>query len=223
MHHLRIFRIHFRVKSKFVLTLTSILIVAVIGIEWARSDSLIDAYYWTNRNRTLFVIAFEGGYVWYQRVDDWPNRELAWCQRGEINVRPVIWPDRPVVRKWPWPRLTYESGWAHAILRGDGSTWYGLLNNEDPRLSGSEGRYRGMSAPLWPLLLLASALPAWRFAGWLRRRRDAWRRARFGRCTHCGYDLTGNVSGVCPECGRSVSQPVDSAAVNDQIPPRVIS
>ena len=28
-------------------------------------------------------------------------------------------------------------------------------------------------------------------------RRDA------GRCTRCGYDLTGNVSGVCPECGRS--------------------
>jgi hypothetical protein len=23
-----------------------------------------------------------------------------------------------------------------------------------------------------------------------------------GRCLFCGYDLTGNVSGVCPECGR---------------------
>jgi hypothetical protein len=22
-----------------------------------------------------------------------------------------------------------------------------------------------------------------------------------GLCRHCGYDLTGNVSGVCPECG----------------------
>ena len=25
-------------------------------------------------------------------------------------------------------------------------------------------------------------------------------RYRPGRCQHCGYDLTGNVSGVCPEC-----------------------
>jgi len=24
-------------------------------------------------------------------------------------------------------------------------------------------------------------------------------------CSLCGYDLTGNVSGVCPECGRPVS------------------
>lgn len=23
------------------------------------------------------------------------------------------------------------------------------------------------------------------------------------RCTNCGYDLTGNVSGVCPECGTA--------------------
>lgn len=29
-----------------------------------------------------------------------------------------------------------------------------------------------------------------------------WYRARRGRCIGCGYDLTGNVSGVCPECGR---------------------
>lgn len=25
-----------------------------------------------------------------------------------------------------------------------------------------------------------------------------------GACMKCGYDLTGNVSGVCPECGQRV-------------------
>jgi len=29
-----------------------------------------------------------------------------------------------------------------------------------------------------------------------------WRRRRRGLCVRCGYDLTGNVSGVCPECGE---------------------
>jgi hypothetical protein len=52
-----------------------------------------------------------------------------------------------------------------------------------------------------PLLLLAGTgliLPAVQaVAGW--RRRAASRRR--GHCRHCGYDLTGNVSGVCPECG----------------------
>ena len=27
---------------------------------------------------------------------------------------------------------------------------------------------------------------------------------REGRCAACGYDLTGNTSGVCPECGKEV-------------------
>ncbi len=29
------------------------------------------------------------------------------------------------------------------------------------------------------------------------------KRAARGLCTRCGYDLTGNVSGTCPECGKS--------------------
>jgi hypothetical protein len=31
--------------------------------------------------------------------------------------------------------------------------------------------------------------------------REHWRAT--GRCVHCGYDLTGNTSGKCPECGSS--------------------
>ena len=33
--------------------------------------------------------------------------------------------------------------------------------------------------------------------------RKELRRER-GLCPHCRYDLTGNVSGVCPECGSEV-------------------
>lgn len=34
------------------------------------------------------------------------------------------------------------------------------------------------------------------------RRRRAERRRNTGRCMACGYDLTGNVTGACPKCGR---------------------
>jgi hypothetical protein len=30
------------------------------------------------------------------------------------------------------------------------------------------------------------------------------RRPRRGHCGECGYNLTGNVSGVCPECGSTI-------------------
>ena len=31
-----------------------------------------------------------------------------------------------------------------------------------------------------------------------------YRRTMRGQCVHCGYDLRGNASGVCPECGQRV-------------------
>jgi hypothetical protein len=34
-----------------------------------------------------------------------------------------------------------------------------------------------------------------------------WRRRKRGLCVKCAYDLTGNVSGVCPECGTEVKKP----------------
>ena len=52
--------------------------------------------------------------------------------------------------------------------------------------------------PLWEPILALSVYPTIAFIrGPVRR----WRRRRKGWCIPCGYDLTGNVSGVCPECG----------------------
>ena len=54
--------------------------------------------------------------------------------------------------------------------------------------------------PLWVPLCLFSGPPAIAFIrGPLRR----WRRRRKGCCVRCGYDLTGNLSGRCPECGEA--------------------
>jgi len=35
-------------------------------------------------------------------------------------------------------------------------------------------------------------------------RLERWRRRKRGLCTKCGYNLTGNISGICPECGVAV-------------------
>ena len=60
--------------------------------------------------------------------------------------------------------------------------------------------YRGLLIPHWGLLLLFATYPTLAFIrGPLRR----WRRKKRGLCLKCGYDLTGNESGVCPECGEA--------------------
>jgi hypothetical protein len=60
-----------------------------------------------------------------------------------------------------------------------------------------------LGIPCWCVCGLSLALPAVRSrAAW--RARCARRRECAGRCRHCSYDLTGNVSGVCPECGMEI-------------------
>ncbi|HEX4796978.1 MAG TPA: hypothetical protein VH370_24520 [Humisphaera sp.] len=54
--------------------------------------------------------------------------------------------------------------------------------------------------PAWPLLLIA-AIPMVHLCVNLIRKR---RRRSHGLCGVCAYDLTGNQSGVCPECGTAV-------------------
>lgn len=59
-----------------------------------------------------------------------------------------------------------------------------------------EGPVGGLAIPLWIPFLL-TAVPSV----------IVWRRSRpfrVGHCSKCDYDLTGNVSGACPECGKAV-------------------
>ena len=69
--------------------------------------------------------------------------------------------------------------------------------------------FRWTDSTLWTLMVSLAypaaafaALPAYRVARRLRRflRR---RRIKPGHCTTCGYDLTGNTTGRCPECGTA--------------------
>jgi hypothetical protein len=65
-------------------------------------------------------------------------------------------------------------------------------------------RTRNLYVPLWLMCLLFAAYPTIAFIrGPVRR----YRRRRKGLCIRCGYDLTGNVSGTCPECGTEVQRP----------------
>ena len=61
-----------------------------------------------------------------------------------------------------------------------------------------------ISTPLWLAASLFATYPTIAFIqGPLRR----WRRRRKGLCENCGYNLTGNESGICPECGTKIEKP----------------
>jgi len=61
-------------------------------------------------------------------------------------------------------------------------------------------QYLSLDLPHWFVAGVASVLPA----AWLVKRKLSKKKA--GLCAGCGYSLTGNVSGVCPECGTKIGR-----------------
>ena len=63
----------------------------------------------------------------------------------------------------------------------------------------------GLVAAGWAGLLAAVVLLIVEAVAKAGRRRRA-RRRRSGFCPRCPYDLTGNASGTCPECGTPITK-----------------
>jgi len=101
----------------------------------------------------------------------------------------------------PWPQQTV--GW-QTRAAWEKMEWLPSVHN-----LGGSGFVRTL--PLWiPFILVAiPTLYLWR----------ADRRIPPGHCQKCGYNLKGNVSGICPECGTNVTcsgtdQPPDPVSHN---------
>lgn len=84
---------------------------------------------------------------------------------------------------------------------------FGLFSNSLPEWATREAFRRGqpfnlrtysLSMPLWVIVLAFGAYPMISLT-WRATRKH--RRRNLGLCLHCGYDLRGNESGTCPECG----------------------
>lgn len=89
--------------------------------------------------------------------------------------------------------LVLHSGVAPTAYLGHSARGCGLML---PILVG-----KGAAVHLLVLALAFSIYPLIVFVrGPLRRWRRRWR----GECEPCGYNLTGNITGVCPECGSQI-------------------
>jgi hypothetical protein len=100
-----------------------------------------------------------------------------------------IWVDSGVPRQTEW-----IFRWRHPLaLR----LWLPHASGGGMSRNGKNIGFRTFNVPLWiPILLIA--IPTL-FLFW----RDHQLNPT-GHCQKCGYNLTGNVSGICPECGEKI-------------------
>jgi hypothetical protein len=87
-----------------------------------------------------------------------------------------------------------------------------LRSNINPRgrfqyLSSARGRVSGWQYVAFPLWAPFSILAAYPTIAFIRGPMRRWRRMRRGLCVACGYNLKGNVTGVCSECGNKIESP----------------
>jgi hypothetical protein len=147
---------------------------------------------WTGTLGCLLLATLFVGSGWQWVVCDGSVGE-PWLQCGvrqgilsfaALNKRPFGFP--PGTRFWLLDPSAYPASgseprfvwWPGSLLRASPGYWHIYI-------------------PLW--LPLVALLPPTLWL-WHRDRR----RPRPGYCRRCDYDLTGNVSGVCPECGTPI-------------------
>jgi hypothetical protein len=123
---------------------------------------------------------------WYMLI--WQNEhvgvELAY---GRLGFRWIAF-EYPGYQ----PRVPDRLGFTIWEVGSDYRWWLQLPERPDPTCEWFP--WQGLRIPLWMFLVVA-AVPTMTL--WY----TDWRAGRRGLCRYCGYDLTGNVSGVCPECG----------------------
>ena len=112
-------------------------------------------------------------------------------------------------RDWPWPFFKFKHTDLRTLNKRDRKYWPAWIAPVQFRIdydfSGRFGQHVSFSLPLW-VLVGAFAIPMYLA---IRPETKARSRRRRGLCVRCAYDLTGNKSGVCPECGTSV-EPIPS-------------
>lgn len=153
---------------------------------------------------------------------------------GSLSLASFVWSFRfePIDSSTAWLRVGFNDGrctayyltynydgqhpYLQRTLRPGATLQYGMLrNNVSPKnLRTLTGRFQYVAPPpgqlsrvqyvAFPLWASVSILGAYPTTAFIRGRFRLWHRRRKGLCIKCGYDLTGNVTGVCSECGEEV-------------------
>jgi hypothetical protein len=164
----------------------SLLGCVATAVLWVRSYRAADALTWstglrpTGRVLRVYEVLFDTGTVSFLVVDLPEEHEgvrgyLHWnvLELGTLVATP---PDSF------WHRLRFEVS-RDRLPFGDSDLVETLIR-----------------VPTWSLVFFFSVPPVIWSWWWVRNRRSR-RRLLGNQCVACSYDLTGNASGTCPECG----------------------
>jgi hypothetical protein len=152
----------------------SLLVVLALAALWLRSYWLEEKIEWTTKS-TSYYIHSASGLVLFLYVT--PS-----------DAEPGI--------------LRYQS-WTNQGQAWQPFTFLSINRLGFTVFKSATGRTRACVMPFW-FLVCVTATASVPSVNCCRRYLRKRRCVKQGLCVKCGYNLTGNVSGVCPECGEKV-------------------
>lgn len=175
----------------------------------------LDVYRWSNWQRTeLTVTPCEGvtkELLFWAHAHGPPGSYDVIQISAEFPVK-CLRPREPwlrVIRGWTLgvsvrPQYDYFSSvndeWSSIDLE---MARTGLSEDDVRRIAQFPRLLIRIGFPFWFVIVVTGMYPLILFIGKPIRR---WRRRKNGLCLHCGYNLQGNVSGVCSECGSETTK-----------------
>jgi hypothetical protein len=136
--------------------------------------------------------------------DYWRHHPIAQWREGQVNHKVTL---KGGIGYATWQEPTSEHVFADFPWGGGDLLWAHESTHapkSDP--SNPTSWAKVWLIPTWLLALAFGLLPAIHLARAANRYRLAQQSRRKGHCLVCNYDLTGNVSGTCPECGTKVPE-----------------
>lgn len=165
---------------------------------------LLASYRWTTHYDGLRRQVFLGNGTLCYRYFEGTDADLAkFRSRGGVLPRGnnltyyKSYSDRKL--QWSFKARTYP----HTIT----NSWLNRLATGAPATVNTGITSHYVFVPILPIFLGLLVLSA--IVLWLTRART-----QVGHCVFCSYDLTGNVTGICPECGTSIISIGNEACAN---------
>ena len=168
----------------------SLVLCVATALVSVRSRSTIDEIFYAKKDGHLWRIKSYGRVLSLQLTFPYGNDEWLWWS----------FPYKPGVH-YDANSLTWETT--------DTKWWGGFVQKGSYPIFLGRTDFLIVILRYWLLALLTGLTPlVWLLAALSNVLRRS-RRFRKSRCLGCCYDLTGNTSGVCPECGMAIRQTYD--------------
>ena len=190
-----------------LVSLLSLLLCVATVVLWVRSyfttDIIFGSHFtdegqWTQWRQTVVFFGM-GGVGVNSIVQSGPRATYqAGIEQSYKNRNPN--PLRAIPTHYSWSPTYPDFSFGSPEQSKWGFKWGRFAH--PPASDGTPASYAfELVVPMWSVVLLLLPLSIAGLWRWLRRAGNAPE----GHCTKCRYSLTGNISGVCPECGTAVA------------------